>query len=158
MLEYYALQKHDFIIETTITRRISKWFDVIAVTDQQLYTLYCYGNKTRWLEKNRPVTERSESSSYAIGTFFDFRVQVGEQWEKRKKRERKGKVEEEDKKNESGKEKEKNKRQFYARETKEIERMEKQSRGLAWNRFYHSTVTRLFIPMQPVTKKSILRR
>lgn len=78
--------------------------DVIAVTDQ-LYTLCCYDNRTRRLEKNRPVTERSESSSYAIGTFFhvDFRVRVGEgsnggKKEKKKKRERKGKVEEEGKK------------------------------------------------------------
>lgn len=78
--------------------------------------------------------------------------------EKKKKRERKGKVEEEGKKERKRKRKGKEQEQFYARETKEIERMEKQSRGLAWNRFYHSTVTRLFIPMQPVTKKSILRR
>lgn len=64
--------------------------DVIAVTDQ-LYTLCCYDNRTRRLEKNRPVTERSESSSYAIGTFFhvDFRVRVGEGSNGGKKKKRK---------------------------------------------------------------------
>lgn len=67
-------------------------FDVIAVTDQ-LYTLCCYDNKTRWLEKktdllpsvaSHPLTQSARSSMSTFASEWG-RGATGEKRKKEKK-------------------------------------------------------------------------